>query len=90
MTHANRIVAAAAEAIEIASNIEDWMIEAFNAEDAALTAHAIRGAAIEAIEDLKASLSAYADGYNVPGPELYSMLSAMRSVLQWADATAAA
>ena len=89
MTHANRIAAAAAEAIEIASNIEDWMIEAFNAEDAALTAHAIRGAAIEAIEDLKVSLSAYADGYNVPGPELYSMLSAMRSVLQWADATAA-
>lgn len=89
MTHTNRITAAASEAIEIASNIEDWMIEAFNAEDAALTAHAIRGAAIEVIEDLKVSLSAYADGYNVPGPELYSMLSAMRSVLQWADATAA-
>jgi hypothetical protein len=89
MTNANRIAAAATEALEIAASVEDWMIEAYTATDAALTAHAIRSAAVEAIEDLKMSLAAYADGYNVPGSELYAMLTAMQSVIEWANTVAA-
>lgn len=88
MTNANHI-AAAATALEIAASVEDWMIEAYTAADVALTAHAIRSAAVEAIADLKVSLVAYADGYNVPGADLYAMLTAMQSVIEWANIVAA-
>ena len=88
MTNANHI-AAASIALEIAASVEDWMIEAYTAADVALTAHAIRSAAVEAIADIKMSLAAYADGYNVPGADLYAMLTAMQSVIEWANTVAA-
>jgi hypothetical protein len=90
MTRIAAIHFAAHTAITEAAAIEDWMLEADGAADVALTAHAIRNAAIEAREDLQVALSAYADGYEMPMlAGLRAMDSAMRNVMAWASAVAA-
>lgn len=90
MTRTATIHAAARTHITVAAAIEEWMIEASEQADAALTAHALLNAATEAIADLQASLQEYADGVEMPMlKELQAMHSAMRNVCRWAAATAA-
>jgi|APGre2960657404_1045060.scaffolds.fasta_scaffold70995_1 hypothetical protein len=90
MTRTAIIHNAALSHITVAASIEEWMIEAIEQTDAALTAHAILNAAIEAIADITASLDAYADGIEMPMlAELRAMHSALRNVIAWATQAAA-
>jgi len=81
--------AAAAEFVTVALSIEDWMLEASEQADVAVTAQAIANAANEALVDGYAVIDMYANGYEVNVREVNAYCSAMKHVLAWTRSVAA-
>jgi len=77
----------AVDAIITADRIENWMITADTQEDRARTAHAIRNAATEALEELSAVQKRYPAWDLLPLSEIRAMHSAMKNVLKWCATT---
>ena len=81
--------AAASEFTTLALSIEDWMLEASEQADVALTAHAIANAATDALVDAQAVLAMYANGYDVNVRQFTACCSALKNVLAWTRTVAA-
>jgi hypothetical protein len=77
------VTAAASEFATVALSIEDWMLEASEQADVALTAQAIANATTEALVDAQAVLAMYANGYDVNMREFNACYSALKNVLAW-------
>jgi ApbE superfamily uncharacterized protein (UPF0280 family) len=81
--------ASASEFTTFALSIEDWMLEASEQADVALTAHAIANAATDALVDAQAVLAMYANGFDINVREFNACCSALKNVLAWTRTVAA-